>query len=439
MYAENGGQLRAELSTLLRQHRVQQRLGGTGSHTIPETTTADERRLLGEQIIRYRHSVLLWSLQAVRAANPRMNLAGTSTRTRSPAEELRHRLNVTIEHSGGLPSLAELTTEQPFAMVETWRKVARAATLGEHDFGAGLGYGSLSQTECLTLLKDAADVVRGLVALDRRYSNIPNWRSLKEVGWLGRAAETCSTFAGYGDPDYTIDRRGWRPRLPLIDGPGLPGIIGVLQAENNLLVQLASFPDARNLRLILDSQRIVSRDAAALAEAPRPAFVAEWEARATTYLRLIRATRDLGGMLGNGGPAAGEAALAATRIQHLDPISGAPDATALRHLDQLFREIDERIAQVIHDGARDRMYFARVPLPRLDTTASTTVTPTRHRYAPLTADVCPDLLDIVRDELRPAPIRVRPPERAAESRADFEVAITHRPPPRGATPDVPSI
>ena len=50
MYAENGGHLRAELSTLLRQHRVQQRLGGAGSHTIPETTTADERRQLGEQI-----------------------------------------------------------------------------------------------------------------------------------------------------------------------------------------------------------------------------------------------------------------------------------------------------------------------------------------------------------------------------------------------------
>lgn len=69
MYAENGGHLRAELSTLLRQHRVQQRLGGAGSHTIPEITTADERRLLGEQIGRYRHSALVWCVQAVRAAN----------------------------------------------------------------------------------------------------------------------------------------------------------------------------------------------------------------------------------------------------------------------------------------------------------------------------------------------------------------------------------
>ena len=30
MYGENGGLLRAELSALLRQHRIQQRIGGEG-------------------------------------------------------------------------------------------------------------------------------------------------------------------------------------------------------------------------------------------------------------------------------------------------------------------------------------------------------------------------------------------------------------------------
>ena len=221
MYAENGGHLRAELSTLLRQHRVQQRLGGAGSHSIPETTSVHERRLLGEQIGRYRHSGLVWCVQAVRAANPRMNLQGTSTRTRGPAEELRYRLDVAIAHSSGLPGLDELTSEQPFAMVESWRQIARAATLGEHDFDAGLGYGRLSQVQCMTLLKDASDVARGLVGLDRRYSNIPGWQPLKDAGWLARAAETCATFAGYDEPDYTIDLRGWQPRrtlvVPLVD------------------------------------------------------------------------------------------------------------------------------------------------------------------------------------------------------------------------------
>ena len=50
MYGENGGLLRAELATLLRQHRIQQRLGGPGTHTVPESTTAEERKALGQRI-----------------------------------------------------------------------------------------------------------------------------------------------------------------------------------------------------------------------------------------------------------------------------------------------------------------------------------------------------------------------------------------------------
>ena len=57
MYGENTGNLRSELTILLRQHRVQQRLGGNGLHTVPETTTAEERNELGQQIARYRHVV----------------------------------------------------------------------------------------------------------------------------------------------------------------------------------------------------------------------------------------------------------------------------------------------------------------------------------------------------------------------------------------------
>lgn len=432
MYAENGGHLRAELSTLLRQHRVQQRLGGAGSHSIPETTSVEERRLLGEQIGRYRHSALVWCVQAVRAANPRMNLLGTSTRTRGPAEELRYRLDVAIAHSSGLPGLDELTTEQPFAMVESWRQVARAATLGEHDFDAGLGYGRLSQVQCMTLLKDACDVARGLVGLDRRYAHIPGWKPLKEAGWLARAAETCATFAGYDEPDDTIDLRGWQPRRTLVEGPGLPGLIGVLQAQHNVLVHLDEFPDARSLRLLLDSQRVVSRDAATL----DPRASSEWTDRSSTYRRLIHATKDIGGMIGNGGPAAGEAALAASRIEQVTRAVQAgtdvADSGPLRHLAQLGREIDERITQVIQQGARERIYFARVPFPRVDKDAAGLVKPTRQRYVPMTADVCQELLELVRDELRPQAETPRAPKRAAASRVELAAALVHRPEPRRA-------
>ena len=83
----------------------------------------EERGVLGEHIARYRDDVLVWRLQAARAASPRIDLEGTSGRTRGPAEEFRHRLTVAIAAStAGLPSLDELTAEQKFPLVETWRK-----------------------------------------------------------------------------------------------------------------------------------------------------------------------------------------------------------------------------------------------------------------------------------------------------------------------------
>ena len=92
MYGENTGHLRHALGVLAREHRIQQRLGGKGIHTVPETTTVEEREELGKQIRRYRQCVLTWTLQAVRAANPRINLEGTTGRSRGPAEELHYRL-----------------------------------------------------------------------------------------------------------------------------------------------------------------------------------------------------------------------------------------------------------------------------------------------------------------------------------------------------------
>ncbi len=250
-YGENGHQLRSELTTLLRQHRIQQRLGGPGIHTVPESTTAEQRELLGEQIQRYRYATLAWCLHAVVAANPRINLERTTERSRGPAEELRYRLARSIKASNaGLPPLHELTTPQEFPMVESWRQVARAAVLGEHDFGGLMDHGRLTPAQSRTVLKDAAEVARALVVLDKRYENIPGWIPIRERGRLDRAAQVCGVFAGYDEPDYSVDHKGWRPPPATIDGGPLPGIGGVLQAEHNMLVHLSSFPNALNLRRV---------------------------------------------------------------------------------------------------------------------------------------------------------------------------------------------
>jgi hypothetical protein len=56
-----------------------------------------------------------------------------------------------------------------------------------------------------------------------------------------------------------------------------------------------------------------------------------------------------------------------------------------------------------------------------------------HRFVPITSPVQTDLIAIVRNELLPEPVSLRPPKGAAQSRADFEAAITHRPGDPGPT------
>jgi hypothetical protein len=433
MYGETSGMLREALGELLRQHRIQQRIGGAGLHTVPETTTVEERKAIGEQIARYRYAVLVWCDQVMRAANPRINLEGSTGRTSGPAGELRYRLEGTLGRvEVDLPTMDELVTEQPFALVDTWREAARACALGEHDFANEAGYGRLSEAQCLTVIKDAADVIRALVSLDRRYANIPGWHALKEPARLRRAAETCATWAGYGEPDYTVDLRGWKPAPTLIEGPGLPGITGVLQAQHNLLIHLGTFPTAQNLRVMLDSQRIVSREAARRLESVDLALAARCERRGETYGRLVRETRDIGGMVGNGGPAAGQGSVAAVRMEKLDR-GGLPDAQQVRRLQRISAGIDERVCNVIEHGIAERLYFQRINVPGLNDYNGELVRVTRQKFVPLTSPVQTDLLAIVRHELRPAPIMPTPPKGAAQNRLDFEAAINHRPGNPGPT------
>src|SRR3546814_18260652 len=76
----------------------------------------------------------------------------------------------------------------------------------------------------MTVLKDAAEVARALTGLDRHYSAaVPGWEPITEADGLGRAAVVCAAHAGYDKPDYSVDQRGWRPPVPLVDRPAPPG------------------------------------------------------------------------------------------------------------------------------------------------------------------------------------------------------------------------
>lgn len=425
MYGENAGLLRDSLRELLTQHRIQQRLGGAGTHTVPATTTVDERRELGELIGRYRQSVLVWCHQAMRAASPSFDLSATTSRSRGPAEELRFRLGATIEDSTAtLPTMEELTTSQDFPMVDLWRQAARACALGEHDFGAGVDFVRLSEAQRLTVVHDAAEITRALVGLDRRYANIPGWQHLKEPGRLGRAAEVCAAFSGAGEPDHTVDLHGWKPPAQFIEGPAKPGVAGVLHAQHNLLIQLRGFPDARSLRVVIDAQRVVSIEAARrLVDAD---LATRWERRASTYGRLVHETRDLGGMVGNGGPAAGHGSVAAARMTKLAS-DGLARADQVRRLERISAGIDQRVCDALEHGIHNRLYFQRVIGPGMSKHNGTLVRVMRPRWLPVTGPARQELLNIARNELRPTPVQRQPPAGAAQNRVDFEAAITHRP------------
>jgi len=427
MYGENGHRLRTELATLLRQHRIQPRLGGPGSHTIPVTTTREQREALGEQIQRFRWATLMWCLQVVAAANPGGKLAQMTVQYRRPPDELHYRLGGALNAlTAGLPALEELTTPQEFPIVESWRQAAKAAVLGEHDFTAGPRDVSLTQGQRMAVLKDAAEITQALVMLDRRYDNIPGWQPIPGRKRLNRTAKACAAFAEVGEPDLSVDRHGWRPPSALIEGGPLPGIGGVLQAQHNMLVHLGRFPNMLNLRRVIDGQRIVSAEAARLAPSVAPDLVGRWGEREQVYRQLVLETRNVGGLIGDGGPATAEAANAVGRLRHVgvDEIAG-PEP--LRDLNKLFGSTDARIAVIIEQGAAERLYFRSVKVPRLVDGSDHLVSPARERYVPIKSFVQSDLLAITRHQLRPPPVAATAPSAARESRDELRESISHRP------------
>lgn len=438
IYGENVGVLRAQLGIVLRQHRIQQRIGGAGTHSVPVTTTPAQREAIGNQIRRYRHSILLWCQQAVAANNAGFTRAGSTSRSRLPAEEFRHRLTQSTEGSPGSPSLTELATTQTFELVDTWRQAARAAALGEHDFAAGVEHGPLDHAQSLTVLKDAAEVAKALVVLDQRYKNIPGWQDLPHRVKLEQAADRCARLAGHETTDYSVDLAGWRSPPVLINCRARPGVAGVIQAQTNLLVRLSEFPTALNLKRIFDSQRDLSNQFAVLAADLAPAMSRGWHDRADTYTRLFAEARNVGGILGGGGGAAAEGAFA---IQRLRDVASdvSVDEQALHTLDRLCEKIDRRLVHIVDRGISERLYLAKVRLPRIDELDGNIVHGAGALFMPVTPSVQTDFVAILKVHLRSRSERPLAPPGAASSRAEFQRAINHRPAPRGVTRRGPSL
>ena len=436
MYGETGAQMRTELAALLRQHRVMHRLA---------TDSPTERAEIGQQILRFRQAVVVWSAQAIRAAQP-LTFPNTP---RKPADPFR----ATNEHGSALRELAralelardasntraassqEFTTPTGNDLVEHWRLAARAAALAEHDTAPDQAV-HLTAAQARTIAGDVAAISQALVVLDRRYRNTPEWESLAGCDRLGWAALATALDVSLGQPDYSVDQTGWRPRTKPIRGPAKPGILGVLQAEHNLLLRLQSLPDAMNLRLIVDSQRVLSSQLVPFAERVDPVLADQWRARTATYSRIQRELRNIGGRLGNGTGATAEAANAVSRMKSL-PSSTVIEPRMLGGIQTLFRRLDARISGVLEAGVESAAFVQRVTVPRLVSGDGHLVHPVRERFVPVARAADLEVIQIARRELCPAAqVVVASP---GPSRVELHAALVHRPPDRPAPGHAPHL
>jgi hypothetical protein len=311
--------------------------------------------------------------------------------------ELARALELARDASQTKPaSSIEFTTPSPNALVEHWRLAARAAA-----------------------------VIQALVVLDRRYRNTPGWEPLAGCDRLGWAALATALDVSLGQPDYSVDQTGWRPRTKPIRGPAKPGVLGVLQAEHNLLVRLKSFPNAMNLRLIVDSQRLLTTALIPYSQRVDPDLADRWQARAATYTQIQRELRNVGGRLGNGAAATVEAANAVSRMKAL-PSDTVIEPRMLGGFHTLFGRLDSRITEVLEAGVERGAIVQCVTVPRLTSSDGRLVHPARERFIPVARATDLDVIRTTRERLRP-PAEPMPASPGA-SRVDLHAALIHRPP-----------
>ena len=397
-YGEVAERLRESMIWLLECRRISQRLGGQrGVHNL-ETTSREKREALGVEIQCYRAALVTYCLEAVRAVTPAANLENDE-RFRYPAVALRYRLEVT---HAGLPQstrLSSLLERRPhLELVQRWQGAARIAVEGEREL-ATLRRSALSREQQAQILKDTAVLVRGLVALDLRYKHVPGWRLLEHQGRLLNAAVAIASKPGALDP--SVDALGWRPTPGIIEGPALPGLAGVLQAQHNTVVHLGHFPSAWNLRHVLVAQADLAQQAARVSRSVAPSSTSGFQERASLYRKLVSASRALGGEIGEGCFAALESAHAARRMRSVV----APEPNAEQLLCQLARlgeRTDARVSAAIEHGFREKLYFTAIKLPTPGTPGPGGIIRPAQKYIPVDSPAQSTLLTLVRDRLRPA-------------------------------------
>jgi hypothetical protein len=239
--------------------------------------------------------------------------------------------------------------------------------------------------------------------------------------------------------DDWVDEAGWRPSEEVVPGPVPPGVAGAVQSQRNLVAELGHFPHALNLRRVLHAQAVVSRAASAHASTAAPDLVARFNDRAEVYREMVRSSRSLGGLVGDGGHAVVQSQNAAASLS-CPPAAGDGSDGNLRELARLFMSTDARIAATIEHGLDQRLYLVAVTAPGLAEEHVHGVHPVQRRWLPAPEPVGNPLRELVAGRLRP-PHRVptQPSSQSAhDSRTRYEAVLAHEisSRQRGASPSL---
>ncbi|GAA3805638.1 hypothetical protein GCM10022242_05930 [Nocardioides panacisoli] len=179
-----------------------------------------------------------------------------------------------------------------------------------------------------------------------------------------------------------------------------------------------------NLRLVVDSQRLLSAGLAPYAARIDEDRSRRWQIRAETYARVQQQLRDIGGHIGRGELAAGEGANAVARLKAL-PRDLIVEPRVLAGFQTLFDRIDVRIAYIVEEGVERGAFVQRVQVPRLVEDSGQLVHPVRERFVPVAPSAELPVIATVRSALRP---QLEPqPSHPGPSRAGLHAALIHRP------------
>ncbi len=282
----------------------------------------------------------------------------------APAAVLKDTLADTVASQNG-PRLLDIVNSHPRTdYLEHWHAAARAAVDGERNVPL-LETAPLNQQ--WAAVKDTADTLRGIAALDTICEHIPGYQPLPSRHLIATAAIATSRQASEGPLDYRVDAHGYQATTTTEPVTG-SGLQAAAAAQRNVAVHLQALPSARTLRHLLVVQFDISHTAAtAVDEAAGDTDHAEFfTARAGAYRELIAAARSVDGLAGG---ARGAVPSSCQALAALRPASRTYAASEAQQLVTACTRIDTRVVASIDRGLHigvyllpDRMRLAQTPV-----------------------------------------------------------------------------